>query len=103
MKPEYEAFVADKTNGADYIFKNWHTLTGGDWSSQINEKSKNEFSSFLNFIGHVMKDNDQNIQSDKPWRGKPFFDWFDEEERTQNLFTMQDEWSKYLESKLEKE
>lgn len=100
MKSEYEKFVEDKKNGADYIFKNWYTLIGGDWSTEIDEKSKREFSSLLNFIELVMK---KNNQTNDNWRDIPFFDWFNEEERTKNLFTIQDEWIKYIEAKRERE
>ena len=100
MKPEYEAFVADKINGADYIFKNWFTLIGGEWNSEINEKSKGEFSSLLTFIINVIRENNK---TNGDWRHKHSFDWFDEEERTKNLFTMRDEWIKYIEAKKERE
>ena len=54
MKPEYEAFVADKINGADYMFKNWFTLIGGDWSTEINEKSKREFLLITSVLSSTM-------------------------------------------------
>ena len=100
MKPEYEAFVADKKNGADYIFKNWHTLIGGDWNTTINQKAKDEFLSFQYFISLVIKENNTTQNN---WREEKFFDWFDDEIRTKNIFTMQDEWIKYIMHKKEME
>lgn len=100
IKPEYEKFVADKKHGADYIFKNWYTLIGGKWNKTIDEKAKDEFFSFRHFIYLVMKENNQTNSN---WRENNYFDWFDNETRSKNIFTMQDEWIKYLESKKEKE
>lgn len=100
MKPEYESFVADKTTGADYIFKNWHTLVGGSWNSTINEKANNEFLSFQDFISLVIKENNTTQNN---WRENSFFDRFDEEIRTKNIFSMQDEWIKYIQNKHERE
>ena len=100
MKPEYEDFVADRENGADYIFKNWYTLMGGSWNTTIDEKSRTEFSSLCIFI---MRVNRENEREDSNWRENPRFDWFDEEIRTKNIFTMQDEWIQYLVDKHEKE
>ena len=99
MKTEMEEFVANKESGADYIFKNWHTLIGGKWNDEIDEKAKNEFYSLCNFIWRVRLENAKNGAK---WRSNSSFDLFGEEERTKNIFTMQDEWKKYIEEKRER-
>lgn len=100
MKSEYVEFVADREDGADYIFKNWYTLMGGSWNTTIDEKGRKEFAFLSIFLMQVLKENEQE---DSDWREKPNFDWFDDEIRTKNIFTMVDEWKKYIEDKREKE
>ena len=92
MKPEMIDFVRDKELGADFIFRNIHTLMGGPWNSIIDEMSRREFGALAGVIMQVQS----CIQQGRDWS---YYSLSDEERTGENLFTLLDVWSDYISRK----
>jgi len=98
MKSQYVQFVADEKNGADFIFRNWFTLVGGEWNSNLDEVAKNEFYSLYNFIISVHKYINSNYTAS--WRNKKKFT-LDKSERQIDPMSLQEDWFEYISKKFE--
>ena len=99
LKPQYEKFMQDKVNGADYVYTNYWTLFGGHWNTHFDEIEKSEEYDFI----YLIEDIHQQLSKDDnaPWRIK-FKRKLDGVVRDRNPYNLDVEWKEYLAQKDER-
>ena len=102
MRNEYQEFVKDKNLGADYIMKNWFTLFGSEWNSQIGEFMRGEVYSAANLIMDIVNFNNDPENANKSWRGNRRF-VLSEEERNTNPLSLQEDYFAYVNERRDRE
>ena len=96
LEPQYEQFMQDKTNGADYIYTNYYTMFGGHWNTYFDNKEKSEEDNFVYLIEDIYKRlNEKECPS---WRDEYLFQ-IENTPRNGSPYNLNDEWCEYIEQK----
>ena len=89
MKPGMIDLVQDSELGADHIFRNIYTLTGGPGHPELDQLSENEF----NWLANKLKDIYSCVNTGRDWK---FYSLFEDERKNVDLFTLQDVLMEYM-------